>query len=348
VRNSDKQKSQLAGCLIGCAVGDALGLSREGISPRRAMRLFGPATRYSFFSGYGFVSDDTDHHCLVANALMTSGGDPVKFEPTLARNLRRWLFTIPPGIGFATLRALLKLCLGFGPAKSGVFSAGNGPAMRAAIIGLYADDELHLKELVERATRITHTDPQAFHSAHAIALVARLAAANDNVIAADFRTYPRSYMAEAQNEMLDLIDRVTDAADISTADFAVRLGLSSGVSGYALHTVPICLHAWLTNQRDFLATVRAAIECGGDADTTGAIAGALAGSQLGLDSIPNEFRSKLVSAPWSHTWIERIADALVNRDQLRTPVMFSKLALRNLATLAVIFLHIFRRALPPY
>jgi hypothetical protein len=51
--------------------------------------------------------------------------------------LRGWLLSLPAGIGFATLRAILKLWLGFPLNRSGVYSAGNGPAMRVAVIGAF-------------------------------------------------------------------------------------------------------------------------------------------------------------------------------------------------------------------
>lgn len=64
----------ILGCLIGTAVGDALGLPYEGISPRRAVKLLGPPTRFRFLFGRGMVSDDTEHTVLVAEALIESGG----------------------------------------------------------------------------------------------------------------------------------------------------------------------------------------------------------------------------------------------------------------------------------
>lgn len=59
----------------------------------------------------------------------------------------------PPGVGFATLRAILKLWLIFSPENSGVFSAGNGPAMRSAIIGVcFGEYGEKLKNLVRSYT----------------------------------------------------------------------------------------------------------------------------------------------------------------------------------------------------
>ena len=52
------------GCLMGTAVGDALGLPYEGLSPRRGARMFPDLDRYHLLPGYGMVSDDTEHACF--------------------------------------------------------------------------------------------------------------------------------------------------------------------------------------------------------------------------------------------------------------------------------------------
>src|SRR5690606_17594158 len=100
---------------------------------RRAQRLYGDGeVRPELICGRGFCSDDTEHTLLVAYSLATSGCDPNGFEREFASQLKRWIATAPVGVGLATLKACIKLLLGFGPAGSGVRSAGNGPAMRAA------------------------------------------------------------------------------------------------------------------------------------------------------------------------------------------------------------------------
>ena len=60
-------EDRASGCLLGLAMGDALGLPLEGISPRRIARLQGagePRRRLLF--GRGMISDDTDHACMTA------------------------------------------------------------------------------------------------------------------------------------------------------------------------------------------------------------------------------------------------------------------------------------------
>ena len=139
--SQEKLRKAFVGVLTGTAVGDALGLPAEGMSRQRLQRRWHGQWRHRFLFGRGMVSDDTEHTLFVAQALLAHPNDPVAFQRCLAWKLRLWLLGIPAGIGFATLRAILKLWLGFPPTRSGVHSAGNGPAMRSAIIGAYFFDE---------------------------------------------------------------------------------------------------------------------------------------------------------------------------------------------------------------
>ncbi len=72
------------------------------------------------------ISDDSEHAAMVGLALFASKHDPNQFAKKLARHLRLWLLAVPAGMGFATLRACVKLLLGFPPSLSGVFSVGTG------------------------------------------------------------------------------------------------------------------------------------------------------------------------------------------------------------------------------
>jgi ADP-ribosylglycohydrolase len=95
------------GCLLGTAVGDALGLPYEGLSPRRAVRLFPDTRKHHLLFGKGMVSDDTEHACFVAQAIVRANGDVDVFRKRVARSLRWWLLGLPAGVGFATLWRVL-------------------------------------------------------------------------------------------------------------------------------------------------------------------------------------------------------------------------------------------------
>lgn len=341
----------IAGCIIGTAVGDAIGLPAEGLSRRRQRRLFGVLREHRFLAARGMVSDDTEHTCLVAEALACSVGEPTAFERELAARLRWWLAALPAGVGFATARALIRLCLGVPPHRSGVFSAGNGPAMRSALLGVcYGADRPRLRALVRVSTRLTHTDPKAEWSAYAVALAASWrddGAAYQQALAAE--------LGEAATEFLALTDAAIRSVDKgeSTEQFADSLGLQRGVTGYCFHTVPVALHAWLRHPEDCRAAVLAAVHCGGDTDTTGAIVGAIAGARVGVDGIPGDWLSGIVEWPRTVDRMRALAQQLAvcmesGHPQNPLPVSFPGTLLRNAFFTAVAVVHVARRVLPPY
>ena len=129
-----------------------------------ARRHFKPTEVLSSDVCRGLVSDDTDHHVFVAQALLVARGDVDAFRRELTRRLRLWLICLPAGIGSATLRGLLRAWLGL--RHSGVHSAGNGPSMRSALLGcMFAGDAAARRAHVAAATSITHLDPRAFAGA---------------------------------------------------------------------------------------------------------------------------------------------------------------------------------------
>src|SRR5215470_14423473 len=175
---------RFTGLLLGTAVGDSLGLPREGLGARRARRLYAGPLRQRLVGRWGMLSDDTEHACMTAQALLVEAHDPARFARVLAWKLRWWLAALPPAIGLGTLRALLRLWVGFSPSRSGVRSAGNGAVMRAPIIGAWFDDPERIAPFVAASTAITHRDPRAHAGALAVAIAAHHAVRDRDLSAA--------------------------------------------------------------------------------------------------------------------------------------------------------------------
>lgn len=348
----------IIGCLLGTAVGDSLGLCCEGMSKRRQHRIYPEMDGHHFFLGKGMISDDTEHACMVAQALIVSGGDMHTFEKNLAWRFRFWLLGLPAGIGYATFRAIVKLWLGFPSDQSGVLSAGNGPAMRSPILGVcYGHDTKVLRELVKSSTRMTHTDPKAELGAMAVAVAAHMASRGP-----EKDISPQEYYHSLQrvleiegNSLLELIRKtvMSVGAGQTTDSFAGELGLSKGVSGYMYHTVPVVLHAWLRHQNDYRLAIMDVVRCGGDTDTTAAILGGIIGARVGEAGIPQEWIAGLWEWPRSTTWMEQLGKRLaevcsegVGRGALPVPVY--GLFFRNLLFMLIVLGDGFRRLFPPY
>lgn len=339
---------------MGTAIGDAMGLPYEGLTARRVARLK-PDARYRFVLGRGMVSDDTEHAVMTAAAVGASGGDPEVFERKLARAVRSWFLAVPAGIGLATLRSCLKLCIGVGPARSGVLSAGNGPCMRAPVLGAAIRDEDLLAEFVMRSTRMTHTDPKALAGALAVAAATRLSvrgpSSGESVSGSEFLALygELSRACDARAEMLRMLELACESVGRgqSTQQFAKELGLARGVTGYVMHTVPVAIHAWRSNRTDVVAATLSVIRCGGDTDTTAAIVGGIVGAGVGQEGMPRRLVEGLVLWPLRIDGANRSVNPNAAGVIAHQPIWPLAIA-RNVVFLALVLGHGVRRLAPPY
>jgi len=343
-----EKASAFTGCLVGTAVGDALGLPREGLSPQRAQALYGRELRHCFLPGRGMVSDDTEHAAMTAQSLLAVPEDPEGFANNLAWRLRWWLVALPAGVGLATARSCLRLCLGVPPDRSGVFSAGNGPMMRAPIIGLlFADRPDAMRSFVAASTRLTHTDPKAERAAFAVALAASFTRRNPEA-AVEATTVIEELcelIPDADEELAALLERVRGPEPLSAL-------FPRGPGGYCYHTLLAVLHCWLHTEQGFGAALRKLLALGGDADTTGAILGGIAGATLGHEAIPEDWVRGITEWPRSVRWLQALGKAVAQAKEtgakVRCPFYFAPGALpRNALFLAVVLGHGFYRYLWP-
>lgn len=352
-------EQSLAGCLLGTAVGDSIGLPFENLSRRSVEKLARGPLSQSLLFGRGLLSDDTEHTQMVGLSLLEAGPDPASFRRRLASRLRWWLLAGPPGVGSATARSILKLWVGVSPASSGVFSAGNGPAMRSAVIGvLWGDDPARLAEMVQASTRLTHTDPKAFDAALAVAVAAHCARPGPfDAPASAFGAWERAYRAistdpSAMSAEIALL-REAIMQGWSLQDVANRLGCANGVTGYALHTVPAALHAWMLHSGDLRQAVSAIVRCGGDTDSTAAIVGGIVGAGVGPDHVPPEWLAQLWAWPRNADWMRELAASLARAGGRAVPMSWTERLrewawwpfnlTRNLAMFAVVLVVFFVR-----
>lgn len=350
-------EKKITGCLLGTAAGDSLGLPYEGLTAPRQLRMYPEIRGQRLFFDRGMISDDTEHTCMVAMALIFSQGDREAFMSSLARLFKLWLVFLPAGTGMATLKSSIRLLGGASPHKSGVFSAGNGPSMRSAILGvIYGDEPAKLSAMVKASTMITHRDPKAEYGAMAVALAASLAARTETEIKpSDYRDLLKERLPEEASGFHRLMEGVVQsiAQGETTAVYAASQGLSEGISGYTCHTVPAVIHCWLRNQQNFERGLLEIIRCGGDTDTTGAILGAITGAHVGREGIPPVWLDKIMEWPCSVTYMSRLAHELyitcTGEERAKPPsIPFPASPFRNLFFMFLVLLHGFRRLLPPY
>jgi ADP-ribosyl-[dinitrogen reductase] hydrolase len=332
------------GVLLGTAIGDALGLACEGLSAGAIAKRFGRVDRYRLFGSIGWVSDDTEQSALVAQSIVRARGETEACVRAFRWALLGWFWRLPWGIGLATLRACLKLSIGL--RSSAVNSAGNGAAMRSAILGAFhRDDETRRHEAARAIASVTHGDPRAVEGAVFVAdVVAMRGGARARLDAA------RARLEEPR--LGAMIDRALALAD-EGASFEHAADVL-GTSGFVEHTLAMASFAYASRgDGPMEALVPAVCAVGGDTDSIAAIVGAWFGAQHGPAGLPPVWRDSLQRGPFGAAHLRALARdlAAVERgDVLGTPASFSWLSAlaRNLALYPVVLAHGFRRLAPPY
>ena len=354
VRDAYSIDNPVEGVLVGTAVGDSLGLPAEGLSPQRIAKNGWSSWHHRFFVGKGMISDDTEHTLFVAQAILRYPDNVHQFQRCLASKLRWWLVSLPAGTGLATARAILKLWCGVSPRKSGVFSAGNGPAMRSAVIGVtFANDPDKLYEYVKASTQLTHSDPRALTGALAVAHVASYLT-NEGAVDPSFLLKHLKALSFFEQEWIEIIEKmeVSLENELSVKDFCRVLKLEKGVTGYIYHTVPVAIYSLLLNEADFEKSLTDVLSCGGDADTTGAIVGSMLGACGKKALIPNEWVEDIIEWPRSISLLKRVALQInkLKSGSSYAPISYfvPLLLLRNFVFLVIVLSHGLMRLLPSF
>ncbi len=339
-------KDRLVGTLLGTALGDALGLPVEGMSPGAIQKRFGRIDRFRLFGRTGFVSDDTEQTALLAQSLVRHPADLDRCVEAFRKSLLGWFCRLPWGIGRATLRSCLRIALGIHP--SGVVSAGNGAAMRAAILGAFFNDKPEARKAFGRAiAEVTHRDERAVEGAiyvaeMAAACVRRPIDSPRQVIQSEARQVVRN------SQLGSALDQAQDLAEKKVSNYeAARI---CGTSGFVVHTVSFATFIFLRYGDDPLFALTEAVSAGGDTDSIGAIVGGWLGALHGAKRMPGELLDQIHDGPFGPTHLRALGAALfhVRQGEPCSVPRYSVAGalLRNLALYPVILGHGFRRLVP--
>ena len=313
--SSEDLRGRFQGCLLGSAIGDALGRAGEGFSLEAAVSYHGgPLRSYVPWPGWksgpvGTITDDTQMTMCIAESIVANG----RTDPTdIGRRFAGWL-DYGRGKGRTCGSACLRLRAGMPWYESGIDSAGNGAAMRTAPIGLLrwrSLDQLRLDAAL--ACLITHSHPTAIASAIAMSAGVAYCLGQDSASYVPDRFIEFVVTCIQGIEETDMPERrpggsrTTLAKRIEELPGLLRLPDSRAVYDYlyngafVLESLPTAMYAFLRNHHDFEATLFAAVDAGYDCDTSAAMAGALAGALLGRAQISQrwldelEFRDELI------------------------------------------------------
>ncbi len=337
VENNAALRGKFRGALLGTMVGDALGAPVESWNCARinaildafpnlpraeqemSAAILGMLTGSPVLPGMAWYTDDTQMAIALAQSLAAIGD---VYGPDLAACFAR---NYEPGRGYgmgahSILSALQRGAQWDEPARKifgGKGSWGNGAAMRAAPIGVFfhnAPDGV-LRRAAEAQAVVTHTHPLGIEGAVVQAAsvavatqwdVSNKSGAFDSVAFIDaVRALTGPLLPEYENA-LKTVARLIQSPPSDPCAVAHVLG--NGIEAHL--SVPAALFAFLLHADSFVDAVRFAVRMGGDADTIGAMCGAIAGALHGETALPAYYLDALENGPQGRDFVRNVADEL--------------------------------------
>ncbi len=279
-------QNHFTGCLLGVAIGDALGAPVEFLNAEEIKQRHGRVTEY-LGGGWlnlkpGEYTDDTALMLCIARSIVDRKGFDAE---DISKRFLKWLTGNPKDIGNITLTALQELKKGapwqvagkLAHEKLGGMSAGNGSIMRCAPIGLlhFRDEKNLIRDSLD-SSLITHWDPRACCGTVALdmAIASLVHGEKDGLLI---------NLGEKIEEP-DTRKAVLDVANLKKSDLIP--------SGFVLDTLKCALWCFL-NTNSLESAIVEAVNLGGDADTVGAVCGSLAGAYYGKEAIPQRWLEPL-------------------------------------------------------
>lgn len=291
--NNHDLMNRYRGCLIGLAVGDALGTALEFSPPGTFTPLTDMVGGGPFNLQPGEWTDDTSMAlCLAESLVINAGFDP---RDQMDRYLRWWEEGYWSSTGQAfdignTVRQALQRYQRDGDPYAGTtdpYSAGNGSLMRLAPVVLcFAGQPEQALAFAALSSRTTHAAPGAEDACRYFAgllLGALAGVAKHELLANNYAPLPGVWEANPL---------VPEIRAVAAGSFKEKMPPDIQGTGYVVKSLEAALWAFYHGS-DFRHGCLLAANLGDDADTTAAIYGQIAGAYYGLDRIPSDWIAKI-------------------------------------------------------
>lgn len=284
VGKEDLVVDRVAGGLLGLCVGDALGATCEFMSSGEIAKWVG---RHTEVTGGGFFkwepgqgTDDSDMAMAIARAYAAGYSLEGVAEGFLA-----WYRGLPRDIGGTTAAALSLLARGASPKETGRAderSAANGGLMRCIATGLVRPSTSLRHQEAQEISAITHAERRCLQAVTAYSdLVNHLVEGASPAEALSW--------ALTETPLDDDVGGVLERAPEAAAG-------ELDTSGYVLGTLGVAVWS-LFSGLGFEEALITVVNLGGDADTTGAVAGGLLGAHYGAAAVPTRWAQAISYGP---------------------------------------------------
>ncbi len=275
-RESESLHDRAVGAYLGLAIGDALGATVEFLTPGEIRAQYGVHKRI-IGGGWlrlkpGQVTDDTEMSLALGTAILTQGKVEAR---AAAQAFSDWMRRKPVDIGNTVRRGIVHFRYSGEPTMvESDHDAGNGACMRCLPVALatLGDEPGAVQTASCAQAHVTHNNRQSDAGTECVIAIVQGALSG-----------------QTQGELLAGPVQQLVAAD---AAFGFQGRRCENPSGYIVDTLRAVFQA-LADNGDFASCVGDVVNRGGDADTTGAIVGMIAGALYGQHAIPEHWRAAL-------------------------------------------------------
>ncbi|HTP65731.1 MAG TPA: ADP-ribosyl-[dinitrogen reductase] hydrolase [Geobacteraceae bacterium] len=265
--------SRAGSAFMGLAIGDSLGAPVEFMTPHEIKAQYG-TLKEIVGGGWlrikpGQVTDDTQMSLCIARAIVAAHGWSLK---GIADNFATWMKSRPIDVGDTCRKGIRNYMLkGELEVPYNQWGAGNGAVMRMLPVALFTlGDDPQLAACAVEQAHITHNNAVSDAACIFYGRLVHLALAGHS-------------KTRLRRELEGLFSRFENFR------FEPYRGLATG---YVVDTLQTVFH-YFFKSRNFEECLTGVVNQGGDADTTGAIAGMLAGAYYGMGEIPKRWLKKM-------------------------------------------------------
>jgi poly(ADP-ribose) glycohydrolase ARH3 len=296
---------QFKGCLLGLAVGDALGAPFEGLSSDLIFYEYGSPQNIIQrpFSDILYYTDDTEMMIGVCETLVECG----RIDETVLCNAFVNNYHSDRGYGAGARKIIDAIATGqdYRELNRTIFpggSLGNGAAMRVAPIGLcFHNNPQRILMEARNSALPTHVHPVGIEGAQLLALAISIALTQDDI---EFKTLFQQLHRYAETEEFQW--QLSAAEQLPPEDIMHSFGNSLE----AHRSVLTAIACFANNLNSYSDTISRAIFLGNDTDTLAAMAGAISGARLGINAIPKHLLDILEKSSKGRDYIEQLAERL--------------------------------------
>lgn len=316
IKTIEKLKSKYLGCMLGAAIGDALGKQNEGLDREDILKL-GYVTDYGKARAgspgeklrAGQYTDDTEQMIVLAQSLVECNGfDAGDFAERIAKwganaqndPVRKKL------VGPSSSAAIMRLNSGITWKESGSDIPSCGSAMRVAPLGLFYKDMDEIESNAALSSVPTHNSKGALGGAVAVAIGVRCALLNMGCFEIIKETCVRA--SKYETGLAEKIELSFEKREKEPDEVFAEMG-----SSYMVYdTVPCAFYCFSRHFETPEKAILEAVNAGGDTDSIACITGSLCGALHGIDAFPEKWLKGLENKDL----IEQLSNTIFERRRI--------------------------------